>query len=181
MSGKTILVVEDQQSLLDAYDRILSKSYDVRPAATRAEAMEVLDESIDVALLDRRLPDGRGEDVLREIQTRNIDCYVAMVTAVDPDFDIIDFGLDDYLVKPVAADEINAAVERLLALAEYDETYRELSQKRVTKSVLEHEKSAAELESSAEFARLQQEIERLEAALASKATECSDVKRPLQL
>ncbi|PSP84240.1 hypothetical protein BRC96_05765 [Halobacteriales archaeon QS_6_64_34] len=43
---------------------------------------------------------------------------------------------DDYLVKPVTTKRLRDTVDGLLALADYDATYRTLSQKRVEKSVL---------------------------------------------
>ncbi|WP_227015575.1 response regulator [Haloarcula sp. JP-L23] len=176
----TVLVVEDDTPLRETYARVLSQSYDVSTAATAAMAIDRLGDGTDILLLDRALPDADGEDVLREVQARNYHCYVAMVTAVEPDFEIIDMGVDDYLVKPVTTDAIRDAVERLLSLAEYDEIYRELSQKRVKRNVLEQEKAPSELDESEEFRRLQADIERLEAQLEEIADECADVERELE-
>nr|WP_276516763.1 HalX domain-containing protein [Halomicroarcula pellucida] len=65
-------------------------------------------------------------------------------------------------------------------MAEYDETYRELSQKRVKRNVLEQEKAPPELGESEEFRRLQADIERLEAQLEEIADKCADVERELE-
>jgi len=88
-------------------------------------------------------------------------------------------GIDDYLVKPVTTADIEAAVGRLLSLAEYDATQQELSQKRVKRSVLAQEKPTVELEHSEEFAGLQADIERLEAELDDMAEKLSDIEREL--
>ena len=54
-----------------------------------------------------------GNEVLAETEERGLPCRVAMVTAVDPDFDIIDMGCDDYLVKPIARADLLDVVDRL--------------------------------------------------------------------
>ena len=177
----SILLVEDEDTLRDAYSRILGERYDISTAATGAAAIDAISADIDIVLLDRRLPDMGGDDVLREIQARNYDCYVAMVTAVDPDFDIIEMGIDDYLVKPLSSDELQDAIERLLSLAEFDSLYRELSQKRVKRNILAEERSQAELDDSGEFDDLRSEIEALEDELADVAGECDELKRELEL
>jgi len=177
----SILLVEDEDTLREAYTRILETSYDVTAVATGEAAMDAVSDDIDIVLLDRRLSDMRGDEVLREIQANNYDCYVAMVTAVDPDFDIIEMGIDDYLVKPLSTDGLEEAVERLLSLAEYDSKYQELSQKRVKRNILAQERSPAELHKSKEYEQLTAEIESLENELADIADDADEVKRELQL
>jgi len=60
----------------------------------------VIDETVDVVLLDRMMPGMSGQEVLAAIRERGLDCRVAMVTAVDADFDVIEMGFDEYLGKP---------------------------------------------------------------------------------
>jgi len=169
-SDTTVLVVEDEPEVGALFERMLSE-YDVQRAATGGEALAHLDDSTDVVLLDRRMPDISGDQVLEEIDARNIHCRIAMVTAVDPGFDVIDMGFDDYLSKPIRPDEIRETVERLRTLDEYEQTYRELSSKLVKKNILEVEKAQSELEESERFAQLQSRIEELEAELDEMKTE----------
>jgi len=68
------------------------------------------------------MPDLSGDDVLETIRERDLECRVAMVTAVEPELDIIDLGFDDYLRKPVDRDTLLATVERLLRRSTYDGT-----------------------------------------------------------
>jgi DNA-binding response OmpR family regulator len=157
-----VLVVEDEPEVGDLFETMLSE-YAVQRAHNGGEALATLDDDIDVVLLDRRMPDISGDQVLEEIDSRGIDCRVAMVSAVDPDFDVIDMGFDDYLTKPVRAEGLREAVERLRALDEYEQKYQELSSKLVTKNILEVEKTPAELEESDRFRELQARIEELEA------------------
>jgi DNA-binding response OmpR family regulator len=170
----TVLVVEDETATADAFEAVLKSDYDVRTAYTGEEALRKLTEAVDVVLLDRRLPDISGDDVLDHIQADNINCRIAMVTAVDPDFDIIGMGVDDYLVKPVGPETLSETVERLAELYEYDEIYLEYSSKLVKRNVLEVEKTQSELEENDRFNELQAEIEELEAQLEAMEDEFDD-------
>lgn len=165
-SAPKVLVVEDERRLADLYAASLESNYDVRTAYTGAAALNALDFEPDVVLLDRRLSDMSGEDVVESIQERKLDACIAMVTAAEPDFDIIDLGIDDYLVKPVAEGELEAAVEMLLDTQSLEEKKRDLSSKQVKRNVLEVEKSPEALAESEEFRRLEARIEELETEIA---------------
>jgi DNA-binding response OmpR family regulator len=173
-----VLVVEDEPEVGELFETMLSE-YDVQRAHNGGEALATLDDSVDVVLLDRRMPDISGDQVLEEIDARGIDCRVAMVSAVDPDFDVIDMGFDDYLSKPVRADQLRETVERLRALDAYEQKYQELSSKLVKRNILEVEKTPAELEESARFRELQARIEELEAELDEMQAEAEFDERLL--
>ncbi len=115
-----VLVVDDDEPLTDTYAAWLSDRYDVLVANSGAEALEQLDETVDVVLLDRRMPDMAGDDVLEEIHERGLDCRVSMLTAVKPDSDIVEMPFEDYLVKPVGREEVLGSVERLLLYDDLD-------------------------------------------------------------
>lgn len=80
-----VLVVDDEEDLANLYSQWLSDDYAVRTAYNGEQALERLDETVDVVLLDRRMPGLSGDDALNRIREREYDCRVAMVTAVDPD------------------------------------------------------------------------------------------------
>jgi DNA-binding response OmpR family regulator len=90
-----VLVVDDEPDVADSYAAFLRDRYDVRTAYGGEPALAALDEDIDVVLLDRRMPDMFGDEVLESIRGRGFECRVAMITAVDPDVDIIDMEFDD--------------------------------------------------------------------------------------
>ena len=162
----TILVVDDEEVVRESFALYLEPlGYAVRTVDSGEAALAAVDDDVDIVLLDRRMPDRSGDEVLEEIRARNIDCQVALVTAVDPDFDIVTIDCDDYLVKPVDRDDLVETVERLELLDEYDEAQRELSTLRVKRNVLEVEKHPSALEDSVEFRRLQNRIDELEAEL----------------
>ena len=164
----TVLVADDEQHLADLYSDYLSAEYDVVTAYGGEQALDALDDesqSVDVAILDRRMPETSGDEVLATITEGEYECRVAMVTAVYPGFDIIDMGCDEYLVKPVSRENLLDVVDRLLKLSEYSEKHRELTSKRLTRNVLKVEKSAPELAESDRYNRLESEIEDLESEL----------------
>lgn len=161
----TVLVVDDEQDLADMYALQLSEEFDVETAYDGKEALALLDESIDVVLLDRRMPELSGDDVVDEIEQRDVDPVVAMVTAVDPDFDIAQMSIDDYIVKPVSKDKLLDTVNELVSIDQMARLRRELSAKRVRRNVLEVEKSQAALRDNEEYQQLTRRIEELEAKL----------------
>lgn len=160
-SDATILVVEDEDHVAELFVTVLSKHYDVERASTGQEALDRVDDDIDIVLLDRRMPEMSGDAALEEIQSTDIDCRVAMVTGVDPDFDVIEMGFDDYLVKPVENSELLETVGGLLALDTYQDIQQELSSKLVKKNVIEAEKEPEVLATNQEFQELSSEIAEL--------------------
>lgn len=169
----SVLIVEDEEDLADMYSAYLPDCYDVEIAYSGEEAIDVLDSEFDVVLLDRRMPRVSGTEVLAYIEDQGISCHVAMVTAVDPDFDIIDLRIDDYLVKPVTRDELRETVQRLVDLDEYNQLVQELTARKLKRNVLQVEKTRAELAESEEFEQLTNEIAELEAEIETLADELS--------
>ena len=122
-----VVVVDDEPDLAELYTAWLGDSYDVRTAYGGEEAVELINADADVALVDRLMPEKSGDEVLSTVREQGYDCRVAMVTAVEPDFDIIEMGFDAYLVKAALMtqkDEVelaeNGAYQRL------DERFEEL-------------------------------------------------------
>jgi len=161
----TVLVVEDEPPLIEIYARWLEADHEVRTAQNGTEALEQVDEEIDVALLDRLMPGMSGDEVLAEIRDRAPGCRVAMVTAVEPDFDIIEMGFDDYLTKPVEKETLLETVERLLTRSDYAGLEQELYALVSKRSALQSAKSTREIAESDEYAELEARIEELEAEL----------------
>lgn len=166
MTGNTatVLVVEDERDLADLYAAWLNEHYDTDVVYDGAEAQDRLQhECYDVVLLDRRMPNVSGDNVLDTIQEQDVDCHVAMVTAMDPDFDILEMRFDSYVVKPVTADDLYDVVDRLLNLTRYERQVQRLYGLVDKRAVLEGEKTAGELAASEEYAALNEEITRLQA------------------
>ena len=160
-----VLVVEDERDLADLYATWLRDEYRVRVAYGGREAIETLDDAVDVALLDRRMPDLSGDETLAAIREEGVECRVAMVTAVEPDFDIVAMGFDDYVVKPVSRDGLTGTVESLLLRNTYDDGMQELFALASRKALLESEKDPATLESNREYRELSERVSELRADL----------------
>ncbi|WP_372911614.1 HalX domain-containing protein [Salinigranum sp.] len=156
-----VLIVEDEPDLADLYATWLDDEYTVRVAYGGREALEKLDESVSVVLLDRRMPDLSGDEALAEIRSRGFDCRVAMVTAVEPDFDIVAMGFDDYLVKPVSKDALHETVSNLLLRSAYDSGVQELFSLASKKALLESEKGPTALAESEEYQKLDDQLTEL--------------------
>ena len=156
-----VLVVDDEQRLADLFALWLDDEWDVSVAYDGQECLEKLDDSIGVVLLDRRMPGLSGDEVLEEIRDRNANVRVVMVTAVDPDFDIVEMGFDDYIVKPVDKEDLVGIVEKMQSRAEYDENIRRYYRLASKKALLEAEKPTPELEDSEEYQALVEEFEAL--------------------
>jgi len=150
----TVLVVDDEQEVADVYAFRLKRQYDVRTAYGGQQAVEAVDEAVDVVLLDRRMPEMSGDEALQAIREAGYDCRVIMTTAVEPEFDIVEMPFDDYLCKPVEQDTLQQAIESQLTAKQYDESVSDLFRATSKIAVLEAEKTAEELANSAEYQRL---------------------------
>ena len=169
-----VLIVEDERGLAELYELWLHDDYEVRTAFDGEHALELVDEAVSVALLDRRLPGLSGDDVLERIREQELDCRVAMVSAVKPDFDVLEMGFDDYVSKPVSQEDLRETVARLVTLATYDRDIREYYALVSKKAALETQKSASELETSETYMALEGEINDVRAQLDATQTDLCD-------
>lgn len=167
----TVLLVEDDVGLADLFAAWLADSYDVRVAYNCDAAFRELDATVDVAVLDRHLPDGSGDDIVAAIREREFDCGVAMVTAVRPDADVATMGFDEYLVKPVGREELRDTVSRLVRLSAYEQTVREFFAVVSKKALFETHVPASDLEQMAEYEQLVARAAQLEAELTAIAAQ----------
>jgi len=154
----TVVVVEDEDQLADLYTLWLSEDYDVRTARTGQEALDAIDTSTDVVLLDRRLPDISGDEVLGRIREAGIDCRVAMVTAVDPSSDLLKLDIDEYVQKPVTETELLDVVEELVTRSDLEASLQDYLALASKKETLEAEHSARTLQSSRRYEALTDEL-----------------------
>lgn len=170
----TVLVVDDERDLADLYGTWLSEDFDVRVAYDGSEALDQLDDSVSVVLLDRRMPDLSGDDVLETIRGRALSCRVAMVTAVEPTVDIVDLGFDDYLQKPVDRDDLVSTVERLIRRSSYDEHLQEYFTSLRKRSLLDDRLPPSERSDDEKYRELTDRIQELEAHVDDLVEELDD-------
>lgn len=166
----TVLLAEDETDLAAAYEAWLSKSYDVRVANDGESAVGLFDETVDVVLLDRRMPGMSGDEVLEEIRSQGSTAGVAMITAVDPSVETVSMPFDEYLVKPVGPDELESIVETLLRRAEHDQAMRRHYRIASKIALLERHLNSSELANSEAYDQLQAELDAIDREL-SETTE----------
>lgn len=151
-----VLVVEDEPDYADMYREWLEQEYEVIAARSGTVALDRIDETVDVVLLDRKLPDMRGRAVLEEIRDRELPCQVVVVSAIDPDADVLDLGFDDYLTKPATEADLTAAVERSLTRMTYARRYQEFMALATKLATLEANMDVDELEACSEYTERRQ-------------------------
>jgi len=118
-SKKRILVIDDDKSILRTFTRILQKNgYDIEVAETGKEALEKSKKKrYDLALIDIRLPDMDGTDLLVKLQKTMEDAVKIMITgfpSLETGVKALDEGADAYLVKPVKPEELIALIDEKL-------------------------------------------------------------------
>lgn len=154
-----VLIVEDKSGLADIYSQWLADTYEVTTASDGQSSIDKLTDQFDVVLLDRRMPDISGDEVLDYIRSEAMDCRVAMVTGMHPDFDIVELGFDDYVVKPVSKNELCDLVQKLITLSTYSKEIQKAFQLAAKKSALEAEKSIRELNESKEYMSIERKLQ----------------------
>ena len=165
-----VLFVDDERSLLDLYRHWFAETYDVRIAVDGQAALDQIDAGIDIVMLDRQMPRLSGDELLDHIRSEGFDCRVAMVTAIDPDFDIIELGFDDYVTKPVSKLELQSTIEGLLTLSTYDRAIQEYYALVSKRAALETEKTASELRADDRYGQFTDQIRALAEDLARAET-----------
>ncbi len=88
-----------------------------------------------------------------------------MVTAVEPDFDIVEMGFDLYVLKPLSQRELVDAVDRLGSRSEYDDRLQRTAALASKRATLEAEKPREALERSERYQELTDELAELDAEL----------------
>ncbi len=115
------LIVDDEKEVADAYALRLRGLCEVQTAYDGETALTTIEEGdIDVVLLDRHMPGMSGDDVLAELDEREFDGKIIMVTAIDPGFDVLGMPFDDYLCKPIDREDVRAAVEQQCEILGYE-------------------------------------------------------------
>lgn len=170
MSVATVLVVDDDPQLADLYAELLSDTYTVKTTNTGDEALAAMDHSINVVVLDRRLPERSGDEILEEIRARGHDCPVIMVTAVNPDVDIIDLSITEYLTKPISGTELRDAINWAHKLSDRDTHLQEYFALLDKQLALKANGKIDDLATNADYLALQRRVEALYARMSPPIT-----------
>lgn len=114
-----ILIIEDDESLSAGLAYGLTEGrFVVERVPNGEEALRALEsgEEFDVIILDVELPGINGFEVLKNMRTKDINIPVIMLTArgeLAHKMEGFNFGADDYVIKPVALEELIARIEAI--------------------------------------------------------------------
>lgn len=109
--NKKILIIDDDKYILCIFSRILQKQgYDVDTAETGQEALEKIgNQKYDLALIDVKLPDTEGPNLLARINNIYPEMMKIVITgfpSLEDATKVMDQGAIAYLVKPVKSEEL---------------------------------------------------------------------------
>ena len=113
-----ILIVEDEESVIDPLELLLSKEgFTIETARNGREALEKFEKVLpDLVLLDLMIPIISGTEVCRQIRAKS-QVPIIMLTAKDTEVDKVvglELGADDYIVKPYSKAELVARIKAVL-------------------------------------------------------------------
>jgi two-component system response regulator RegX3 len=116
-----ILLVEDDPSVAaSVVDGLVNASMDVEHVATGKEAIsKALSENFELILLDLGLPDMDGQDVCRSVREKS-STPIIILSARSEEIDrvlALEFGADDYMVKPFGMRELVARIRAVVRRA----------------------------------------------------------------
>jgi DNA-binding NtrC family response regulator len=130
IQGSLLLVDDDRQVLESMTDWLRSQGLEVDAARGLAEANDLLArKQYDLLLVDVRLQDGDGLDLLEQVRRTHPDSQVILITGygdADAAVEAVRAGALDYLTKPLIDDELLLAIQRAFALRQVQEENSQL-------------------------------------------------------
>lgn len=115
---KIVLIVDDEAILRESLRDYLRDTYQVVTARTGEEALELIEkQDFDILVIDMRLPGKTGLQVLREVKESKPYVKSIVITAypsAESAVEAMKLGATDYLIKPVAPDNLERLIRETL-------------------------------------------------------------------
>ena len=117
MKPVSVLVIDDEQVICDACDLVLSEAgHTVTSTVTGKQGLAALRQgAYDIVLLDMKLPDMDGMEIIRAVQLEKIDVCIVVMTgysSISNAVEAIKQGASDYLAKPFTDDELLETIDK---------------------------------------------------------------------
>jgi two-component system response regulator RegA len=114
-SERTLLIVEDDKSFLQRLARAMeARGFEVTTAESVSEGVQQVEKAAPAfAVVDMRLGDGNGVDVIVALKVRRPDARAIILTGygnIATAVNAVKIGAVDYLSKPADADDVDAAL-----------------------------------------------------------------------
>lgn len=119
---QNILVVDDEPNMAWLFEQGLSKRYKVVSASTGEEGLRLAGDHTDLVLLDLRLPDMDGLEVMQRLREKCPGLPVIMMTAyasIKNAVEAMKAGAYDYVVKPFEVSEVEQLIEHALTVQQF--------------------------------------------------------------
>ena len=117
-----IMIADDQQLIRESLKIILDSDPDFEVVKVVGSGQEVLDalktESIDIILMDVRMPNMSGVDCTRIVKKEYSNIKVIILTTFDDDeyiYDALKYGASGYLLKGCSLEELSTAIHNVLS------------------------------------------------------------------
>ena len=120
---KHVMVIDDERDILTCLEELLTgEGYRVTGVVSGAEALDVLpNDPPDLVLLDLRMPQMSGLELLQAIRRTHPDLPIVVCSALDSyrnDFELVSAKVAAFLDKPMDLDNVLTTVRRLIGEGE---------------------------------------------------------------
>lgn len=172
----TVLIVEDEPSLAELFSHRLEDDYDTTIANHAGDAIAHIDAETDYVFLDRKLPGMSGDKVLEYIVENSFDANVIIVSAINPDQNVIHDVYDEYLVKSVDEGELREAIDRVDMKNRLIELLGKYVRKAETWEAVRSRLNTPESDANVDLAMIEDDLDELAAEFATLSANLSDSK-----
>lgn len=134
-----ILIIEDERDTANLYQNYLEDEYSTTLATSGEQAIEELDQSTDLILLDLNLPRMNGEEVIEAIENDEVehtDPRIIILTTREPTTNILEYPIDKYKMKPIYRDDLHSLINDIALQNKFQHLSTTLFQKRSKRNAL---------------------------------------------